>query len=183
LILFGDFLEYWRHRAEHAWFWPIHAVHHAPTDLHAANGFGHPLQVITSFLFVSLPMSAIQFQGAGFPVLIGLVITFMVFFIHSPTAVHFGPLRYVVVDNRFHRIHHSLEQRHFDKNFGITFSLWDQLFGTAHFPKEDEWPEVGIAGHSPPATLRAFVCYPLNFLAGSRRITGAMKNTQAELLR
>ena len=70
-----------------------------------------------------------------------------------------------------------------DKNFGITFSLWDQLFGTAHFPKEDEWPEVGIAGHSPPATLGAFVCYPLNFLAGSRRITGAMKNTQAELLR
>src|SRR5690349_21285379 len=30
VLLLNDFLTYWRHRAEHRWFWPIHAVHHSP---------------------------------------------------------------------------------------------------------------------------------------------------------
>lgn len=34
------------------------------------------------------------------------------FYIHSPVDVHFWPMRKVLVDNRFHRIHHSLEPRH-----------------------------------------------------------------------
>lgn len=161
LILFGDFLEYWRHRAEHAFIWPIHAVHHAPTELHAANGFGHPLQVVTSFIFVTIPMSLVQLQGAFVPALVGLVITFMLLFIHAATDVHLGPLRYVVVDNRFHRIHHSVEEQHHDRNFGITFSLWDQLFGTAYFPEKDEWPDVGVTDCPPPLTLKDFLAYPL----------------------
>jgi sterol desaturase/sphingolipid hydroxylase (fatty acid hydroxylase superfamily) len=89
--------------------------------------------------------------------------------------VHFGPLRHVLVDNRFHRIHHSLEERHFDKNFGITFSLWDQLFRTAHFPSANEWPDVGIAGHAPPATLRDFLCYPLGFLPRRTKLEHNLK--------
>lgn len=43
LILIADFLAYWRHRAEHSFFWSIHAVHHSPRELHAANSIGHPL--------------------------------------------------------------------------------------------------------------------------------------------
>lgn len=175
LILFGDFLEYWRHRAEHALVWPIHAVHHSPTELHAANGFGHPLQIVTSFVFVSIPMSLIQMQGASVPALVGLVITFMLFFIHAATEVHFGPLRYVVVDNRFHRIHHSVEERHHDKNFGITFSLWDQLFGTAYFPAKDEWPDVGLVDCPPPATMKDFLGYPARMLPGLRSIPGGLR--------
>jgi len=170
LVLLGDFLEYWRHRAEHAFIWPIHAVHHSPTDLHAANGFGHPLQVVTSFVFITIPMSLIQMQGASIPALVGLVITFMLFFIHAATDVHLGPLRYVVVDNRFHRIHHSVEARHHDKNFGITFSLWDQLFRTAYFPSKDEWPDVGVADCPPPVSLKEFLCYPLRLLPQTGRM-------------
>ena len=40
----------------------------------------------------------------------------------------------MIADNRFHRIHHSIQPQHFDKNFGAGTSLWDQLFGTAYFP-------------------------------------------------
>ena len=164
LILYRDFLEYCRHRAEHGPFWSIHAVHHALTELHAANGFGHPLQVVTNFLFIAIPMSLVQMQGAYVPAILGLIMTFMVFFIHAPTAVHFGALRYIFVDNRFHRIHHSIEDRHFDKNFGILFTVWDQLFGTAYFPAPDEWPEVGLTRHAPPATVLQFLSYPLRIL-------------------
>src|SRR5678809_428658 len=52
LITIADFLAYWRHRAEHKWFWAIHVVHHSPTELHAANDIGHPVQIVFSLLFI-----------------------------------------------------------------------------------------------------------------------------------
>jgi sterol desaturase/sphingolipid hydroxylase (fatty acid hydroxylase superfamily) len=159
--MFSDFLVYWRHRAEHKWFWPIHVVHHSPTELHAANDIGHPAQVWINALFVSIPMSLIQFDGPGTPVYILFVVTLLTYYIHSPVDVHFGPLRKLLVDNRFHRIHHSLEERHFDKNFGICFSIWDRLFGTAYDPAPEEWPSVGVAGVDPPRSLADYVLLPL----------------------
>jgi len=159
-VLVSDFCAYWRHRAEHKWFWPIHAVHHAPTDLHAANDIGHPAQVWTNPLFVSMPLSMIQFDGPATPAAILFIVSLLSFYIHSPIDVHFGPFRKVLVDNRFHRIHHSLEERHFDKNFGICFSIWDRLFGTAYDPAPSEWPSVGVAGVVAPRTLQAYLLFP-----------------------
>jgi sterol desaturase/sphingolipid hydroxylase (fatty acid hydroxylase superfamily) len=166
LILVVDFLAYWRHRAEHAWFWPVHAVHHAPTELHAANDIGHPVQVWFSLLFISLPLSLFQIDGPGTPVAVVFIVILLSYYIHSPVSVHFGPLRKVLVDNRFHRIHHSLEERHFDKNFGICFSLWDRLFGTAYDPAPGEWPSVGLASVPAPRSLREFLLLPLHVRRG-----------------
>lgn len=169
LIVIADFLAYWRHRAEHSWFWPIHAVHHSPTELHAANDIGHPTQVWFTMLFVALPMSLVQIDGPTTPVAVAFVVTVLSYYIHSPIDVHFGLLRKVLVDNRFHRIHHSLEQRHFDKNFGICFSIWDRWFGTAYDPATDEWPKVGLAEVPAPATLVDFLAMPLAFLPGRKK--------------
>jgi sterol desaturase/sphingolipid hydroxylase (fatty acid hydroxylase superfamily) len=160
LILIADFLAYWRHRAEHRWFWPIHVVHHAPHELHAANDIGHPVQVLFSVVFISLPMSLIQIDGPATPFVVGFVVGLLSYYIHSPIDVHFGPLRKVMVDNRYHRIHHSLEPKHFDKNFGICFSLWDRMFGTAYDPEPEEWPAVGVAGVKPPRTLGDYLTLP-----------------------
>lgn len=66
----------------------------------------------------------------------------------------------VIVDNRFHRIHHSLDEKHFDKNFGIAMSLWDWIFGTAHWPSKDEWPKVGVAGVDQPRNVVDFLALP-----------------------
>ena len=55
------------------------------------------------------------------------------YFIHSSARLNIGPLRYLLCDNRFHRIHHSREQRHIDHNFATSTPLWDVLFGTADF--------------------------------------------------
>ncbi|MFL0412449.1 sterol desaturase family protein [uncultured Sphingomonas sp.] len=159
-VLLMDFLRYWRHRAEHRWFWSIHKVHHSPTELHAANSIGHPLQVIPDFLFVSLPLSLFQFPGAEVPLVIGFVVSFLSVHIHSPVRIHFGPFRRIVVDNRFHRIHHSVEERHFDRNFGICFSFWDAMFGTVHWPKRGEWPDVGVQGERFPETVAEFLAMP-----------------------
>lgn len=165
-IIFGvalvDFLRYWRHRAEHRWFWPIHVVHHSPTELHAANSIGHPFQLIPEVLFVAIPLALIDFERPAAPLFVGLLNGFLITYIHSPVDFHWGPtLRKVFVDNRFHRIHHSIEPHHFDKNFSNIFTLWDRMFGTAYMPKPDEWPDVGVAGVRPPSNVLDFLAMPV----------------------
>lgn len=168
-VVIADFLAYWRHRAEHSkWLWPVHAVHHAPTELHAANSIGHPLQGLFSFAFITIPMSLIQIPGPLLPLVVTLFVGFLALYIHSPTEIHFGKVARVVVDNRFHRIHHSLEPRHFDKNFGICFSAWDYLFGTAYTPEPGEWPAVGVAGIEAPRTVRDFLALPYRYFVKTR---------------
>ena len=159
-LLSVDFLRYWEHRFEHRFMWSVHVVHHSPEELHAANAYGHPLQVVPMFFLIALPFSLLNFQSAATPMVVGLIATFMGYFIHSPADFHFGPLRAIFVDNRYHRIHHSLEPHHFDHNFGIVFSIWDRLFGTQHQPRGEEWPKVGVAGTSPPSTIGQFLTMP-----------------------
>jgi sterol desaturase/sphingolipid hydroxylase (fatty acid hydroxylase superfamily) len=172
LIVIADFLAYWRHRMEHSrWWWLVHKVHHAPRELHGVNDIGHPLQFLFTFIWITVPMSLIKVSGPDIPLAVALAVTFLSYYIHSPIDFHFGPLRKIVVDNRFHRIHHSLEPRHFEKNFGIFLSVWDRLFGTAYYPAQDEWPKVGVAGLPPPRSLRTFLAMPFTARAdrASRR--------------
>ncbi|HYC95516.1 MAG TPA: sterol desaturase family protein [Sphingomicrobium sp.] len=158
LIVVIDFLDYWEHRFEHRFFWRVHKVHHSPDDLHAANTFGHPLQVIPSKLLIGIPLS---FLNAGsLPLWATLVSAIWVFYIHSPIKLQLSKLRWLMVDNHWHRIHHSVEPEHFDKNFAIVFSIWDRMFGTAHKPRPGEWPQVGI-DEPPPANLVDYVLMPL----------------------
>jgi sterol desaturase/sphingolipid hydroxylase (fatty acid hydroxylase superfamily) len=178
LALIADFLVYWRHRAEHKLFWPVHAVHHSPTELHAANDIGHPMQVWFSIVFIAVPLSLVQIDGPATPLAVGFVLQLLTNYIHSPVDAHFGPLRKVLVDNRFHRIHHSMEPRHFDKNFGVCFSIWDRWFGTAYDPAPDEWPEVGLENVEPPRTISEYLLLP--FRVGDLERATAARDTQAD---
>ena len=36
-------------------------------------------------------------------------------------------------------------------------TLWDSLFGTAHFPAEGEWPATGVPDFPEPANVRQFL--------------------------
>jgi sterol desaturase/sphingolipid hydroxylase (fatty acid hydroxylase superfamily) len=160
VLLMTDFLKYWEHRFEHRFFWRVHRVHHSPTQLHAMANYGHPLYAVPLSLLVYLPLSFVNFDSMVVPIGVALTLGVANAISHSPVDFHFGPLRRVLIDNRFHRIHHSLEARHFDKNFGVIFSFWDTLFGTAYFPKVDEWPEVGVSGVPEARTFRAFLMQP-----------------------
>lgn len=183
LILMYDFANYWEHRFEHRFIWSIHAVHHSPTELHGANAYGHPLQAISQFLFKAVPFSLLGLDSVAMPVLAMLAISFWTFFVHSPTRVHLGPLRWIVVDGRFHRIHHSMEERHFDHNFAPIFTIWDQLFGTAYFPSEEEHPDVGLKGVSPPRTIFDYLGKPVQIWRKRRAPVRARQDLQLRKLR
>ncbi len=161
VLLATDFLRYLEHRFEHRFWWRVHAVHHSFNHLHAANSYGHPLQGLPTFVLVSLPLMLFNFSDFATPAAVALILTAHTFYIHSATRLHLGPLRHLIVDNRFHRIHHSLETQHFDRNFGVLFTVWDRLFGTAHFPRRDEWPDVGVEGIVAPTSVTEFLMSPI----------------------
>jgi sterol desaturase/sphingolipid hydroxylase (fatty acid hydroxylase superfamily) len=163
LLLLVDFLRYWEHRFEHRFLWRVHALHHSAEHLSAANNYAHPLQYLPLFLFVSLPLSLVDMGGFAVPAGVALLKSVLEFYIHSPTTLSFGPLRSVLVDSPYHRIHHSIEEQHWDRNFGILFSFWDRLFGTAHIPQHGEWPDTGVPESRSPQTVGEWLAFPFTY--------------------
>jgi sterol desaturase/sphingolipid hydroxylase (fatty acid hydroxylase superfamily) len=161
VLMLTDFFGYWFHRLQHGPLWPVHAVHHSVEDLHAAGSYTHPADPPLEFLFMTIPMSMIPAITGVEVAVAGVMLTLWQFYIHSPTRFHLGPLRYLVTDNRYHRIHHSTDPRHFNRNYGTTFTIWDQLFGTAYFPRPDEWPDTGLEGLPEPRSFRDYLLFPL----------------------
>lgn len=153
IILAKDFFFYWEHRAQHRWLWRWHAPHHAIRNLSATNSWHHWSEILIFALFVSLPMSLLSPAFGPRAFIVGLLLSWQPIYLHSATRLQLGPLRRLIVDSRYHRIHHSLEPRHFERNFGAATPLWDWLFGTLYMPEEHEWPDVGLAGIDEPASL------------------------------
>ncbi len=159
-LIFVDFFHYWKHRIEHRFFWKFHAVHHSIENLSAVNSYHHWSDPMFSLLLATIPMAMLV--GIDLPTLAVLTILISAQgpFIHSNTKINLGPLSRIFVDNRFHRIHHSLENQHFDKNFGERSTIWDQLFGTAYFPQHNEWPNTGIADEPEPSMTSDYLWRP-----------------------
>lgn len=158
-----DFLGYWNHRFMHRYFWPVHATHHAIRELSALNGYSHFAEKFSEFFLIAIPLSLIRWDSLFIPFSISIVSQLLAYWIHSPTTAQMHVLRWVIVTPRYHRIHHSLEPKHFDKNFGILFSFWDRLFGTAFIPTDDEWPDTGLEGHDEARSLWQYIVHPLVF--------------------
>jgi sterol desaturase/sphingolipid hydroxylase (fatty acid hydroxylase superfamily) len=159
-ILLSDFFYYWFHRLQHKpLLWRFHAVHHAIEDLSGIN-YGHWTEGLWRFPFIALPMAFLLPDGLPVWSLTAVLATAQSQYIHSPTRLHFGPFWRLALDNRFHRIHHSLEPRHFDKNFGVNTPLWDWLFGTLYVPSKDEWPDTGLPAEGDIDGLGDFLWRP-----------------------
>jgi hypothetical protein len=54
--------------------------------------------------------------------------------------------RWVVFSPIGHRIHHSMEREHWDKNYGDMFVIWDRLFGT-YYNGNNINTEVGVTNN------------------------------------
>ena len=163
--LWTDFIFYWFHRIQHRFLWRWHAVHHSIENLSAINSYHHWSEPIWYTLIVSVPLAFVNIHVLAPALLIVYVFKAWPFFIHSPVTLHVGPLRHILVDNRYHRIHHSVERAHHDKNFGAITPLWDWLFGTMYMPRPDEWPATGVSGLPEPKSLREWSSAPGRRLA------------------
>jgi sterol desaturase/sphingolipid hydroxylase (fatty acid hydroxylase superfamily) len=147
--LIFDLFFYGLHRLHHAnkFLWQLHLLHHCDEHLNVTSAAR--LHIFENFMipvFVTIPM-AILFKMP--PVTIGvlsLVPFAWVYFVHANIKLGFGPLWWLITSPEFHRIHHSLEKAHIDKNFVDWFPVWDIAFGTAYRPRAGECPATGVKG-------------------------------------
>jgi Sterol desaturase len=128
-----DLLAYSIHRWRHAsrFMWAFHTTHHAQEKLSFATVLRiHPVEFAITDLVMFVPLLVL-----GAPPQSWLSIYYLRVFMeaiqHSHLPWRFGPLYYVFVSPMFHSCHHSVSPEHHDRNFGVTLSVWDFLFGTA----------------------------------------------------
>jgi len=152
-----DFFYYWTHRAQHRFapLWRIHELHHSDPSFNVTTTLRvHWLEDLMKLATVLIPASLLVQAPAGVPLVLGWIGAAWLFFIHANARISFGPLNRVLVSPAVHRVHHSVQPEHHDKNFAAYFSFWDVLFGTYAAPSAGQWPAVGTAG-TPPATVWA----------------------------
>ena len=142
----GDFLAWFHHFMRHKvkTFWAFHTIHHSQREI---NFFSderfHIMEHVISSSLVFIPALMFQINFSFIPALVFFHEWYKHIY-HANLKTHYGFLKYFMVTPQSHRIHHSVEPRHRDKNFGVIFSVWDRLFGT-QYENYDEYPETGIA--------------------------------------
>ena len=137
-IIVLDFLGYWAHRLLHKidFLWEIHKIHHSASSMNIMTANRrHPLETGFRASFFALPLAVI-----GAPIETFVAVT--IFSIVSGQVHHlnaswtFGIVgKYLFVSPMYHKIHHSVEDHHFNKNFAIRFCIWDRAFGTYYAPE------------------------------------------------
>ena len=158
-MLIAEFFQYWAHRAYHhfPFLWRFHAVHHAPRDLDVLHRFEHPVEALVSWFLIVVPVT-ILIAGADSGQL-SVVAAFLMVrddLLHTKAPINFGPLGRVLVDNRYHFIHHGREERHHDRNFAAVFPLFDIIFGTYVKPEKGKLPVTGLDDRLPPDRLSQY---------------------------
>jgi sterol desaturase/sphingolipid hydroxylase (fatty acid hydroxylase superfamily) len=136
-LLFYDFCYYWYHRAGHrvALLWAAHAVHHQSEDYNLSTALR---QTSSGFLLgwvFYLPMAL-----AGVPPLVfgvvALVDLLYQYWVHTQQIARLGWFDRWFCAPSNHRVHHAVNERYLDRNFGGILIVWDRLFGS--FVEEDD---------------------------------------------
>ena len=155
-----DFFQYWQHRFSHASkiLWQQHLLHHSDEYMNVTTtARQHLFDNALLPVLVSIPM-AILFKLPVINIaLLSLVPFAWQYVTHANIKLGFGPLWWLLASPNYHRIHHSLEPSHIDKNFAAWFPIWDIVFGTAVVPQRGEYPETGVAGVSVKTITQAYL--------------------------
>ncbi len=141
-LVFYDFCYYWHHRAGHrvAVLWAAHAVHHQSEDYNLSTALR---QTSSGFLFgwvFYLPMAVAGVPPTVFAV-VALIDLLYQYWVHTQQIGRLGWFDRWFCAPSNHRVHHAVNERYVDKNYGGIFIVWDRLFGTFE-PEHDAEPCV-----------------------------------------
>ncbi len=146
-FIWDDFLRFFHHMIMHKvpLLWKFHSVHHSakiltPVTLYRA----HPVESAIATLRNSLSLGVVTglfvfwfSRPLTLWTLLGVNIFGFLFNLlganlrHSHIPIGFGKwIETVFISPRQHQIHHSSALEHRDKNFGVSLSIWDKIFGS-----------------------------------------------------
>jgi sterol desaturase/sphingolipid hydroxylase (fatty acid hydroxylase superfamily) len=194
VIVAADFLAWLSHYIRHKipMFWEFHKIHHSQTELNFFTAKRlHPFDLLANSLIRFLPWTLLGLNIAlpGYLIWTTLVRVYESF-VHSNIRLNLGPLRYLLVTPQSHRIHHSIEPEHVDRNFGDFFSIWDFMFGT-QVREYDIYPKIGVHDAACPmgrattwsGSIRMFfseLAYPLRTLKFPRQPKRSIGNDRVD---
>jgi sterol desaturase/sphingolipid hydroxylase (fatty acid hydroxylase superfamily) len=156
MILSGDFLRYWLHRAAHTWpfLWRFHAVHHSVHKLYWLNlGRFHPVDRTLQLFCDTFPFILLSLSKEVLALYL-LIYSIKGFFQHCNVDVKLGWFNYIISGPELHRWHHSTNIHESNNNYGNHIIIWDILFGTYFLPQGKKVSELGLLNRN----------YPMSFL-------------------
>lgn len=146
IIIISDFFAYLIHRTLHQvpWLWQFHQIHHSarPMDW-LANVRLHPIDKILGDCVQFIPVLCLGFSENvlfAYIVFLGL----HGFLNHSNIRVNIGWLKWLIATPEFHHWHHCTDSQAYDSNFAPHTLIFDRLFGTLYFPKDQHPQDYGL---------------------------------------
>lgn len=151
-LVFYDLCYYALHRAGHrvAVLWAAHAVHHQSEDYNLSTALR---QTSSGFLLgwiFYLPMALLGVPPLVFAT-VALIDLLYQYWVHTQQIGKLGWFDRWFCSPSNHRVHHAVNDRYLDRNYGGILIVWDRLFGT--FAEEDDAEPVVYGTRAP---LRSF---------------------------
>ncbi len=139
LLLLGvDFIFYWVHRWGHAIniMWAAHSPHHSAEEMNFMVALRASVtQRLFSFLFF-WPLTIIGFKPEHIYMMTGLHL-FIAFLHHTEFIPKLWRwIEFIFTTPSHHRVHHGINYKYLNKNYGEFLIIWDRLFGTYAEEKE-----------------------------------------------
>ena len=134
-MLLLDLAIYLQHVMFHAVpaLWRLHRMHHADLDFDATTGLRfHPVEIVISMAIKLAVVAALgppAFAVLLFEVILNATALFNHANINLPVSIDRW-LRWVLVTPDMHRVHHSVDPRETNSNYGFNLPWWDRLLGT-----------------------------------------------------
>ncbi len=178
-LLMYDLCYYWLHRAGHrvGVFWAAHVVHHQSEDYNLSTALRQTSSgALLGWIFY-LPMAIIGVPPLVFGT-VALIDLLYQFWVHTQQVGKLGWFDRWFCSPSNHRVHHAVNDRYLDRNYGGILIIWDRLFGTFH--EEDDDETVHLRHTCPAAQLQSTVGERRGVhRAGARRAARAFMVGQA----
>lgn len=144
--------------------WHFHSVHHSAEVLTVATVYRqHPVDlfitgtatvILTQTAFAGYSYLSLQSPAQYMVMNVNLVL-FTFFFVgynlrHSHIWLSYPRwLSHILISPAQHQTHHSVDEKHWDRNFGFILAIWDWMAGTLYVPNGYEKLTFGLSREEP----------------------------------
>ncbi|NQY09475.1 MAG: sterol desaturase family protein [Flavobacteriales bacterium] len=167
MFVVADFIHFNIHRLLHKvpMLWEFHKLHHSVKEMgFAAHLRFHWMESVMYKSIQYIPLAMIGFGISDFFLIHIFAIT-IGHLNHSNINMNYGPLKYIINNPKMHIWHHAkkgLQEHPTGINFGISLSIWDYIFKTAHVPKDGRDLELGFEEDDKyPTSFLKQIIYPI----------------------
>jgi alkylglycerol monooxygenase len=138
-LVFYDLCYYWHHRAGHtvALLWAGHVVHHQSEDYNLSTALRQTSGGWLLGWVFYLPMAVLGFPPLVFGV-VALIDLLYQYWVHTQQIGRLGWFDRWFCAPSNHRVHHAVNDRYLDRNYGGILIVWDRLFGSYAEERDDE---------------------------------------------